>query len=285
MVNSKRSTLLCKLKERNTHVKIRPLAWTLWVALLSTVSASLSAQVLPASDNAADAAYNSGWTNGSNGGTNFQSWIFSQSNNSNGGFFVGNSNNNGGGTGPGINVASEAFGLYANSGVQTTAYRPLIGTLGLGQTLSLDFDNGWIDTGGSAGFYFANASNTARFTFYFSGGDSQYRFVDGSGTHGTGLGFTEGGLRASFTLDTPTSYTFEVSQLASSSSFTHSGTIAASDISRFVFFNNNAGGGSQRDVYVNNLQAIEAIPEPVFYQMSALLAFGSIGFYRLRRRR
>lgn len=263
-------------------MNIRRFTHALCLALLTSVSVSLSAQVLDATDNAADTAYNSGWTNGSNGGTNFSAWILSQSNNSNGGFFIGNSNNNGGGNGPGINVAGEAFGLYANSGVQTTAYRPLIGTLDAGQTLSLDFDNGWIDNGGSAGFYFANASNTSRFTFYFAGGDNQYRFVDSAGTQGTGLGFTDGGLRATFKLNTPTSYTFSVSQLASSNSFTHSGTISTSDISRFVFFNNNAGGGSQRDVFVNSLQAI---PEPTFYQMGALLAFGGIGFYRLRRRK
>ena len=252
------------------------------LGLCATALSGAHAQALRANDNAADPAYNGGWTTGTNGGTGFKPWILSQTNNNNGGFFIGDSNLNGSTAGPGINSSGKtAFGLYANSGVQATATRPLTGSLAVGQTISLDFDNGYIDNGGSAGFYFANSTGASAFTFSFTGGDNQYRIADGNNaTGGTGLSFTDGGLHTYFALTSPSTYSFTATRLTDNATYTQTGLISASPISSISIFNNHAGSGDQPNVYANNLHVAPA-PSALLPMTGGLVVL----FGTLRRRR
>src|SRR5215467_10073623 len=62
--------------ERNARMKTSTLLRALCAATLAVITTTpIPAQVLLASDNAADPAYNNGWTNGANGGVGFQPWI------------------------------------------------------------------------------------------------------------------------------------------------------------------------------------------------------------------
>src|SRR5689334_17143483 len=79
----------------------------------------------PASDNASNAAYSDGWTTGDNGGTGFGAWTLTDGD---GGHYVG-------ATGLGNNT----FGLFNTFQTTTTdAVRPFTGSLGAGQTFSID---------------------------------------------------------------------------------------------------------------------------------------------------
>ena len=157
------------------------LAGSALTLLLVGAASSAQADTIIAQDNASYAVYNGGSFNGLNGGTGFGAWSV---NSPNGGSFIGNSTNNGGVPSGGINsTGGKAFGIYSN-GAQTTATRPLTTPLAIGQTLSLDFDNGYINSSGpSAGFYLSNGGNNP-LTVYFNGGDSQYRVVDNTTTNG-----------------------------------------------------------------------------------------------------
>ena len=232
-----------------------------------------------AKDNASDAAYNGGSFSGLNGGFGFGAWSVSSPN---GGQFIGNSNGNGGAVGPGINsTGNKSFGIYSN-GAQTTATRPLTTPLAAGQTLSLDFDSGYVDNNNSSvGFYLSNSASSP-LTVYFAKGDGQYRVVDSSGTSGSNLGFTDGGLHAAFTLTTDTTYSFSLTQFNGGATYTRTGTLTGG-INSISFFNNNAGSGSSHDVFANNLSVTTPAPSALLPMASGLFVlFGSLKFRRRR---
>ena len=241
-------------------------AWLLTVgAVVLIVPRTLSAAVL-AADDAARAAYNGGWTSGTNGGSGFGPWALTPGQNSNNsGFFVGTSANNGDGGGnappPGdVDVAGEAWGMYANSGQTATAVRPFTGDLSVGQRVQFRFDNGWIDTGGNVGFSLDSATED-RLQFFFSGGDQNYVLIDESGVRDTLIPFTDEGMAVDFALTGPDAYSLSVAPNGGTArSFT--GTLAGppgTGIAAVRFFDSNAGPFSQRDLFINSLSVV---PEP-----------------------
>jgi hypothetical protein len=234
-------------------------------------------------DTAANSAYNGGWTNGSNGGSGFGPWTLTpQPNGNNAGFFIGSSANNGDGGAnappPGdIDTSGESWGLYANSGQTSEAVRPLTGTLAVNQFIRLDYDNGWIDNGGSVGFSFL-AGGEERLRLTFVGGEQNYTLHDASGPRDTGVGFTDEGMQIDFDPDSPDQYGISISPRGGTSVVLRgdlAGT-AGSGIDSIRFFNTNAGPGSQRDVFVNSLLVL---PEPAGLGLLIVAAGG------LRRRR
>src|SRR4051794_22453366 len=91
------------------------------VALPKTASA-----ITLASDSSEDAAYNSVWSDNSDGGFGYGAWSLHPSTNTvNNGFFTASAtNNDGGGTSSGnINVGGDSFGIYGNSNSPAAAYR------------------------------------------------------------------------------------------------------------------------------------------------------------------
>ena len=226
----------------------------------------------PAADDASDPAYSGGWINGSNGGTGFGPWTLKATGvigSSTNGCFIGSSINNAGGTPPGIDVGGKSWGIYANSGNYTAAYRTFTnGPLMLGQSLLINMDNGYIDSGQSVGLVLRdnNASGSAndynvgaRFEFLYIGFDTtkSYKVVDAGGLQNIGIPFTGTGLRLVFTLTGVNTYTLLVINNVTSVTNTVSGTLnGAGPINSIALYNRNAGSGSDHDAYFNSLQIV-----------------------------
>lgn len=201
-----------------------------------------------ANDQANNATYDGGWTNGLNGGNGFNAWSLSPaSNTGNAGFFIGSSN---------INTGGESWGTYANSGQTASAVRPFSADLPVGGTVSFSMDNGNIQTGGTVGWGLQNSSGNNLLEFYFVGGQTDYKINNSAGEQGTGIGFTNGGLTMQFTLQTATTYQLVVTPLGGSSS-TFSGSLknpaGGQAVNRLRLFNANAGSGSANDAFYNSL--------------------------------
>lgn len=227
-----------------------------------------------------DSAQNYGsWTNGSNNGVGFGAWSLtaSTSNASNAGFFLGDSTTNGGGSMPGINSPNRtAFGMYANNGNWAMASRAFSLPLYAGATFSIDFDNGWIESGGSTQLRLTTSAGVAS-TFEFAGGSSNYRVVDGSGTTNSSFGFTDVGFRLKYAITGASAYTLTVTRLSDNAIWVHNGTFGvAGPITGFAARNQNAGPDNPRNFYINNMQAV---PEP-----GTMLAVGA-GLAALAARR
>lgn len=211
--------------------------------------------------------------------SNFWSSSFS----TNAGGFIGDSGSNGDGSGAG--AGSTAWGLFANSGEQSSITGDINSVIAgrdfgaTGDTISIDFDNGFIDPTTAVGIRFLDPSNSVVSEFSFTGGTSDYTVSDGSGVLNTGIGFTDNGLNFALTILGPSLYQFDILAAdggsASSGPRTLSGTISQIEV-----FNRDAGFGSQRDLFVNNLSI--SVPEP-----TGLIAFGlyvAVTTRRMRRR-
>ncbi len=204
-------------------------------------------------DAASDAVYDPSWDSGDNGGTGFGSWSLNI--NGNAGHFVGSSTGNGNGdtnADGDINSSGKAWGMYANSGGLSEAFRSIISPLGAGTSFSIDMDNGFIDNGSTVGLALQNDAGTNLFEFLFIGGGSEYIINDNTGIgRSTGLGFTDEGLQLSFTFSTGNNYSVQITRLEGGNA-TVSGTLADTP-TKFRIFNANAGAGSTNDLFFNNL--------------------------------
>ncbi len=223
-----------------------------------------------ATDNAADAAYSGGWTNGSNGGSGFSPWVLTASttNTSYNGFFIGTSTNNAAGGLPSIDTGGVSWGIYANSGNNTAAYRGFNSSLAVGGTFQVNMDNGYINTGNTVGFALRNGNATGsysnyntneRFEFFYLGGDSSnsYKVVDAGGQQNIGVGFTGTGLSLTFTLTGTNTYTLLTVNNATAATNTFSGTLKGSNtVDSIALYNRNAGGGNPYNAFFNSLQII-----------------------------
>jgi hypothetical protein len=219
-------------------------------------------------DNAAQSAYSGGWTNSSNGGFGFGPWTLdgsSASINSNG-FFIGSSVSNAAGASPGIDTSNVSWGMYANGGNTSVAYRVFTSSVPVGGTLKIDMRNGYINSGGIDGFALRNGNasgNTAnynagaRFQYYFLGGTNDYMVVDSGGARSTGVGFTGTGQHLIFVLGTTDTYSLTIIDNASgNTNATLTGTLAGtsgSGINSISLFNINAGANTPYNLYFNSL--------------------------------
>jgi hypothetical protein len=195
-------------------------------------------------------------------------------NTSQAGSFLGDSGSNGDGNGAG--AGTSAWGLYANTGQTTTATATFAGgNLLVGQTVSLQFDNGFIDPGGKVGINLLSGANVS-FSLSFTGGGSNYTYAD-AGPGGTARsGFTDDGFTFSLTLTSTTAYTASVT-----GGNTWSGTIAPGGLSGIQFFDQFAGSGGAANVFANNLAII---PEPSAALGTVALLAGAMGIFVFRRR-
>lgn len=184
-----------------------------------------------------DAATNyTGWSNGSTGGTGFNAWTLSST--GSGGHFLAEGN-------AGMNVgAARGFGLWANGGGVSRAARNFANPMGAGDSFTINFDNNEIDNGGQVGFALTDSSGATRFRFYFVGGENNYRIADATTGRQTPLGYTSGGLTLTLNLTSADAYVLDTP------AGPVSGTLApGTAIARLVVENNNAGSGSNKDVF------------------------------------
>jgi hypothetical protein len=232
---------------------------------LTNIAGSVSTQAF---DNAAQSVYSGGWTNGSNGGFGLNPWTLVTSNGSlsNNGFFMGTSTSNAAGASPGIDTSGKSWGMYANSGNTSVAYRAFASSIPVGGTLKIDMRNGYINTGGIDGFALRHGNVTstttsydagARLQYYFVGGTNDYTVVDSSGAHTISVGFTGTGQHLFVALGTNDTYTLTVIDNASgNTNATVNGTLAGtagSSVDSISLFDINAGSNSPYDLYFNAL--------------------------------
>lgn len=257
------------------------------VAFVIAACASRSSASLIASDTASDAAYNSGWAAGSNGGTGWGGgWSFAENASGTRGKFVGTSKNNGDGDGNAngdIDTANRAWGLFANGGGEIFAVRPFSGALSVGQSFIINMDNGFIDTSSVIGVRFVSNTSTItaatrEFEFRFVGGASAYEAF-GSTAQASTLGFTDSGLLMMFTLTSSSTYSISVTRYHDTQANQVWGTtgslIGGQPILGVALRNQNAGSGSTKDGFFNNMSIT---PEP------ASLGLLAMGMLMIRRR-
>jgi hypothetical protein len=265
-----------------------------------TITTSASASLI-AYDDASDPAYADGWTSGDNGGTGWGGgWSFRNgantqlfppdANSSFYGTFVNTSlgNNNPAGVSGDSNtdgdidtVGDEAWGLYANTSNEIYAVRPFSGALTVGQSLSFEFDNGNVTTGGVVGVRLVsnvNAPASSReFEFRFVGGDSFYNHTNGGAFATSTHGFSREGMRVEFTLTGTNTYSLKATRLQDGTIYNFNGTTQVGNaITGIALRNQNAGSGGANNGYFNSI----AIPEP---SSLCLTVLGAVGALRRRR--
>jgi hypothetical protein len=218
--------------------------------------------------------YGSGWTDGSNGGSGFQPWVF---NNTQGtgsaGVFIGDP------AAGGISGMSvESFGFFANpagSGANAEVSRSLSAALGVGDTFSFQWGLNWDsdDAASNRGFNLFGGSEQL---ININMGNSSLITINGDPM------FNEFGTQA-FTLNFfhETAGNLRVFGIGRDGSESFNQVFAVTALpDRFSFYYNAAENNDNRQMYVNNL---EVIPEPSTY---ALLTLGALalGGYAARRR-
>ena len=236
-----------------------------------------------ATDSAADAVYDAGWTNGQDGGTGWGSaWTI---NGGAGAFsFVSSSTSNGGGS-LGIDTAGRSWGMRSNDGGSVIeGIREFANPLGIGDKFSIDFDNGFINAG-SSGFGLRNANDDNLFEFFFEGGDANYSINDQTTNFDTGLGFTADGLHLELTRTGTSTYSLSLTDLGAASTLTFNrtfSTLGDFDPAKLRVFNFQNGDGDPNNNAFYNSISIEVVPEP---STSLLVGLGLIAVANRRRRK
>ncbi len=230
-----------------------------------------------ATDNAANAAYTSGWANGSNGGSGFGAWALTNDGASSGSFIGDSTTLNAANTGANINTSGKSFGMFGHTGQTSNAIRPFIGDLSVGQTFSIDIAVNFRN--GNKGFDLRNSSAAAIFTFSITGND----YVVSNATTGNGS------IGSAFS--TNTKFTISLAQTSAGAgtwTITRSGGVSDLDTGTYtgagasikLFESQTTGSGAAEDnLFANNLSIV---PEP---STVALLALSSLGMIQMLRRR
>ncbi len=194
------------------------------------------------SDNAGNAAYSSGWSNSSNGGSGFGAWNMTIGANT--GTFIGNPLNDGNGT---AGIGTDAFGMYATGSAYLNALRPINGGMQVGDTLSFYWIFNWDANGGNKGFDFKNGGTTV---FNINNGGSA-TITSTAGTVNTTYGTTP--MLVKLVRISASQYAFSMTSRSSGGTYTNTITNSTSiDGINFYIGNQNDGSGN-RNMYVNNL--------------------------------
>ena len=173
-----------------------------------------------------------------------------------GGVYRGTStgNENGGGACTSFTSANDinspsgnALGIYGGTTpeIATRTFTALTA----GQVVSIDVDNGGVDSGKRVGFSLQTSLGADVLQFYFLGGQSNYKYNDGT-ERDTGIGYIRTGSRVQFVLNDATHYTLIVQTCGGSATYfygTYSGTIA-----KLKLFNENTSTGAANDAFFNN---------------------------------
>lgn len=205
-------------------MKVAQLAIAAFAVAAISFQAASAAPVV--SNNAADAAYNGGFLNGVEGGTGCGAWIISTPTNSSS--FTANSRANGFGGGGGINTpggsSGRAWGLSSSDGATATATLPFDAPVAVGHSVKFWYDNGFMETGGTARAALQNSSGEDLLYLGFTGGGG-FDVVDAGGATSTGLGFTSDGFSVEITLLTASTYSATITKYFDGSSSTVTGTL------------------------------------------------------------
>ncbi len=249
-----------------------------------------------AAQNAADNAGNySTWPQTANNGYGFGNWTYDNLT-PNGGYageFLGGSTGSGNPSSYNINSGSgKSWAFYANqaTAVSAQAIAPFLGgSLGVGQTFSVQMQNYLIATGGTNGFSLQNSSGGNLFSFYFVGGQSDYYINVGGNQVSTGVGYTGNGLDLSFTQGGGDTWSFVISgPTVTTTTLTSTGTgdlLANNNIGQVDLYNESGastggGGSGSYDLFFNNLSVV---PEPSTLAMLGMSGLSALMFFRRRK--
>jgi autotransporter-associated beta strand protein len=176
-------------------------------------------------DSGADATYNSGWTDGLDGGSGFDAWVLKK-NTTNNGFYVAGA---AGGNNPG-QINGRSWGMFANGGSnsQATAYRGFNLTdtvttptqdLFIGSSFKFDLNYGTL-SGGFIEVALRNGNTTtdqtkdltgSRVAFRFTAGDPNWKVTTDGGANFVDTGITYAqGKNATWTLTLNSANTYSV---------------------------------------------------------------------------
>ena len=146
---------------------VRPITlWLLSIATFALAPASFAAT--PGTDNADEAAYQAGWSSGSNGGVGFKGWnLVLAGQGDAGGFFIGDSKKTGAAD---INVNSRSFAMFGHDKAKSTdAYRSFDSPLEVGQSFSVEIQVNFRD--GNKGFDLRGIDEKTIFNFNIGADD------------------------------------------------------------------------------------------------------------------
>jgi len=199
-----------------------------------------------------------------NEGFGFDTWVFKYNS---GGSFLGDYGSNADLNYIGSPVNDQAWGLWANSGQHSVAFRGF-GWDGTDYKNALDesgdkfllrMENGTVANGNSCGFVLRNGNSTNSYTDYNTGArlefgflnpDTNYSIWDNSGKVDTGIGHTHNGLNIVVTLTGADTYSLD---LYWTDTGTHAGnftgTLSGSGLIESVALYNNGVAGN--DVFFN----------------------------------
>ncbi len=247
---------------------------------LFALSGTSSAAVI-GTDHAGAAAYDDGFDNGDDGSITgdaaFGAWGETQ--NGGAGKFIGDSTNLASGAGADINMAGESFALFSfgDDGSFVNMARSFGSALSVGQTFSLDLAVNF--RGGLKGFHLTDADANKLFSFTIGnlGGGDDYT-VENAATGNGSIGDAYDANTAFSIMITQTSAgggTWSITRSGGINDF-DSGTYAGV-AERFELFHFNGPGGSEQDLYVNNLSIV---PEPASL---ALIGLGGMMILRQPR--
>jgi hypothetical protein len=251
-------------------------------------------------DSAANPAYNTGWNNGPND-TGFSVWFLSNNglNPADANQFIGSSTTNGlGDSSLGIDTNGRSWGLFAQTpqgqGFTTHSNADRLFGIGgasnssaldVGQTFSIEMDNGLVQSGGSVGLVLSHSDVTnglgnIHFELMAIGGQPDYMFNLGDENNfvnmTTTVPVTSDGVSIFFStvshIGTAYGYSFTITSHdgpSFTSTFSTNGVNA--DISHLDLFDSNGGSDPSQYVYFNSM-AISDVPEPATWITAALIA-------------
>lgn len=232
----------------------------LFVFLSLLVIYSVKAQ----SDNASN--YGTAWSG--NGGSGFSAWSFnSTGGSSQSGIFLGqtgsgnasDSNGNGDTNVDGdINTGGKAWGLYANSGQLSEAFRFFNTDMDTDDRFTISMDIGFIDGGSTVGFAVQTDLGNNLLEVFFIGGDSFFTVSDGDGNTNSTIGFTDEGVTIQIEITANNSGTYAhsttITALEGGTVYNKTGNFSTSgQVGKIRLFNANAGSNSSNDLYFNSI--------------------------------
>lgn len=212
---------------------------------------SADAYETKAEDSPANPPYAGGWTSDQAAGTGWGSWNLQASTNS--GHFIARANLHGN-----LSLPEEVgFGLWANNGGRSEAWRALTASAQAGDTLLIRMDNNSIEDGGEVGFALESALGALLLRFYFVGGELNYRLEDADGSRVSPIPFTSNGLDLHVSFKENHAYDLRVGAHLISGFFAEQ-----SDFARIRLFNQSAGPDEPHNFYLGSLRLTRPVDSP-----------------------
>ena len=158
-----------------------------------------------------------------------------------------------------IDTGGQSWGLYNTGGDVTEALRPFPAALGVGQTFSMDMDNG-DSVVGTVGFGLQDSSSGSnRLEVYFVGGQTDYTIHDATGEHDSGVPFTWAGINVLVRLTSSNTYAVTIQRYIDGQSASLAGTLLNDgQVDQVRLFDANGAGGNANNLFFNSVRVASA---------------------------